>query len=132
MQVPGEQGALHHLDQLQGDVQGDGDELVDEDHEAQELHQDCAAPWGQVRKHPARRVSVAGAGKVVAWGGGGGRGGRGKGEGEWGGDGKKTGEVKGERRRGKGVGKGTGVGTGRGEGEEGSQLMPLVCSKEWQ
>ena len=65
LQVPGEKSALHDLDQLQGDVQGDGNELVDQDHEAQELHQNCTTPWGQVGKHPAGRTSVAVAGKVV-------------------------------------------------------------------
>ena len=88
MQVPSEQSALHDLHQLQGDIQGDRDELVDQDHEAQELHQDCAAPRGQVGKHPAgRRASVTVAGKAVAvgrgrrrWEGrrGGGRGGEGE------------------------------------------------------
>ena len=68
VQVPCEQGALHDLHQLQGDVQGDGDELVDEDHEAQELHQNGAAPGGQVGKHPADRAAVAVAGKGVAVG----------------------------------------------------------------
>ena len=38
MEVPRQQGALHDLDQLQSDVQGDGNELIDEDEEAQELH----------------------------------------------------------------------------------------------
>ena len=56
VQVPCEQGALHHLDKLQGDVQGDRDQLVDQNHEAQELDQNCPAPWRQVWKDPAGRT----------------------------------------------------------------------------